>query len=155
MVTIIFRLDSDIWWWARNKIFKFSSTTRDGLFLKTSSSVICLINIGFCLGATQGLVLSAWTQHTCVVWIEHVLRRGMFGPNMSFGVQTTSMQKFLVFGALRFSEFRIRDCVPVPHSRRWPSSYLLLWQPQISSVSHTEKRILSLKKICYFQQWNS
>jgi hypothetical protein len=90
-----------------------------------------------------------------VVWIEHVLRQGMFGPDTSFGVQTTSMQKLLVFGALRFSEFRIRDCVPVLHSRRLPSLYLLLWQPQISSVSHTEKRILSLKKICYFQQWNS
>jgi len=36
----------------------------------------------------------------------------MFGPNASFGVQTTSMKKLSVFGAFRFSEFRIRDCVP-------------------------------------------
>jgi hypothetical protein len=52
-------------------------------------------------------VASAWTQHTRVVWVERVSRRGMFG------VQTTSMKKLSVFGAFRFSEFRIRGCVPV------------------------------------------
>jgi hypothetical protein len=76
-------------------------------FLKTSSSVICLINIGFCLGATPGLLSSAWMQHTCVVWVERVSRRGMFGPNASFGVQTTSMKK--TFGFRSFSVFRISD----------------------------------------------
>jgi hypothetical protein len=37
----------------------------------------------------------------------------MFGPNAGFGVQTTFMKKLSVFGAFQFSEFRIRDCVPV------------------------------------------
>jgi hypothetical protein len=37
----------------------------------------------------------------------------MSGPNPSFGVQTISMKKLSVFRAFRFSEFRIRDCVPV------------------------------------------
>jgi hypothetical protein len=30
-----------------------------------------------------------------------------------FGVQVTSMKKLSVFGAFRFSEFWIKDCVPV------------------------------------------
>jgi hypothetical protein len=35
----------------------------------------------------------------------------MFGPNASFGVQTTSVKKLSVLGAFRFSEFRIREYV--------------------------------------------
>jgi hypothetical protein len=78
--------------------FLSSAALTETALLKASSSVICLINIGFCLGATPRLVSG---------------HRGMFCPNASFGVQTTSMKKLSVFGAFRFSEFRIRDCVPV------------------------------------------
>jgi hypothetical protein len=54
-----------------------------------------------------------------VVWVECVSRRGRFGPNAGFCVQTICMKNLSVFGAFRFSEFRIRDCVPVLSLRLW------------------------------------
>jgi hypothetical protein len=58
-----------------------------------------------------------------------------------FRLESTSMKKLSVFGAFRFSEFRIRDCVPVLRCCRTPYVDVLSVCPTwlcTSSTSWTE-----------------